>query len=522
LQGRQQTVLPVRPLSAADALSPAGAAPPAGAPPVPSPLAASLAPVPAAPAVRGGLLRKLAGYSVARSSAEGLLGIRGIVLAAMLGPTAFGSWALLRLGTRYAALAGLGVFRGLEVELLQSPEETGRAGAERPGAAGAALGFMLIVAGTLAVGALALSALVSAPTHRLILQGFAAAALAEAVYGYALVVTRVRTTLRRYAMLEAGTAVAHLVLGVALARMLGLAGAFMGLALASALGAGVACRWVEMRPRLDAELVRRMLGVGLPVALTAVVGTLLHTADRWVVAAWGGEELLGYYAFAGALASAAAALALSVRTVVFPEVYGEARQAGAATALQRHLERSLMPFAALVPPVVGAIAAGLGPMLELLAPHYAPAIAPARIFLLAGVAAGVVNLAAVGVVAAGRQRLLPAYAAAALALNLGLSILALVLGAGLEGAAVASLVGFVVFAAAVVRLNGRLCGIVRPDRLALRALRPVVWCAAAAAVAGHAATALRADAAAIGIYLFLILPLARGWRGEWRRLRGER
>lgn len=47
-------------------------------------------------------------------------------------------------------------------------------------------------------------------------------------------------------------------------------------------------------------------------------------------------------------------------------------------------------------------------------------------------------------------------------------------------------------------------------------------CAAAAAVAGHAATALRADAAAIGIYLVLILPLARGWRGEWRRLRGER
>lgn len=497
-------------MSAVDALSTAAAVPPTGAPPT----AAAAAPV--------SLLWRLAGYSAIRSAAEGLLGIRGIALAAMLGPVAFGSWALLRLGTRYAALAGLGVFRGLEVELLQSPEETSRAGADRPRAAGAALGFMLTVSGTLAVVALVLSAMVSAPAHRLVLQGFAAAVLAESIYGYALVITRVRTTLRRYAMLEAGTAAAHLVLGVALAGTLGLAGAFLGLALASALGAAVASRWVEMLPRLDAELVRRMLAVGLPLALTAVVGTLLHTADRWVVAAWGGEELLGYYAFAGALASGAAALALAVRTVVFPEVYGEARTAGRATALQRHLERSLMPFAALVPPVLGAIAAGLGPIVELIAPHYAPAIAPARIFLLVGGAVGVVNLAAVGVVAAGRQHLLPAYAIVALALNLGLATLALVLGAGLEGAAAASLAGFVVFAAAVVRLNGRLCGIVRPDLLAIRALRPIVWCAAAAVIAGHAAAALRVDAAAIGIYLFLVVPLASGWRGEWRRLRGER
>jgi hypothetical protein len=133
-----------------------------------------------------------------------------------------------------------------------------------------------------------------------------------------------------------------------------------------------------------------------------------------------------------------------------------------------------------------------------------------------------VNLAAVGAVAAGRQRLLPVYAAAALALNLGLATLALLLGAGLEGAAAASLAGFVLFAGAVVRLNARLSGIVRPDRLAARALRPLVWCAAAAAIAGHAAAALRADGAAIAIYLFLVLPLAPLCRGEWRRLRGER
>lgn len=467
---------------------------------------------------REGLLRKVAGYSAMRATAEGLVGLRGIVLATLLGPAAFGSWALLRLGTRYAALAGLGVFRGLEVDLLPAPQDPA---GERTRAPGAALGFMLGVSGTLAAVALVASALVASPTHRLMLHGFAAAVVTEAVYGYVLVCTRVRTTLLRYALLEAATAAIHLVLGVALARAFGLAGAFAALAVSSGLGIAVAARWVELRPSFDAGAVRRMLAVGIPLALTGMVATLLQTADRWVVAAWGGQELLGYYAFGGALASAGAALALAVRTVVFPEVYGDAKLGGAAAALRRHLERSLMPFATLIPPLLGAVGAALGPAVELIAPRYAPSIAPARLFLLSGAAMGLVNLASVGAVAAGRQRLLPAYAAGALALNLGLAALALPAGLGLEGAAAASLAGYLLFAAAVLRLNARVSGMLHPERLAGRALRPLVWCAAAVTVAGHAGDELGVQAA-IGIYALLVLPLLPRCLGEWRRLRGER
>jgi O-antigen/teichoic acid export membrane protein len=346
--------------------------------------------------------------------------------------------------------------------------------------------------------------------------------VAEAAYGYALVLTRVRTTLSRYALLETGTAAVHLILGVALARAFGLAGAFAAVAVSSALGAAVAAGWVEMRPRLDPALVRRMVGAGLPIALTGVVGTLLQTGDRWVVAAWGGQEVLGYYAFAAALASAGAALALAVRTVVFPDVYGDVRVAGAPAALRRHVEQSLMPFATLVPPVLGAIGICFAPLVATVLPQYAPAIAPARLFLLSGAAIGVVNLAAVGAVAAGRQGLLPGLAALALALNLGLATLALLVGLGLEGAAAASLAGNLLFAGGVVLLDARVTGVLRPERLVLRALRPLVWCAAAVLVAGHAADALGRDLAAIGIYLLLVLPLLPRCIGEWRRLEGRR
>ena len=78
----------------------------------------------ARPAPGGGLLRKVAGYSAMRGSAEALVGLRGILLAALLGPAAFGSWALLRLATRYARLRALG--NGVE-PLDPHPEPGGAA-----------------------------------------------------------------------------------------------------------------------------------------------------------------------------------------------------------------------------------------------------------------------------------------------------------------------------------------------------------------------------------------------------------
>jgi hypothetical protein len=125
-------------------------------------------------------------------------------------------------------------------------------------------------------------------------------------------------------------------------------------------------------------------------------------------------------------------------------------------------------------------------------------------------------------VAAGRQSLLPRYAAGALAVSLAIATIALALGMSLEGAAAASLTGHALFAAAVLRLNATLSGILQPERLVVRALRPLVWSAVAVTVAGHTGAALREDAVAIGVYLFLMLPLVPRCRGEWRRLRGER
>ena len=293
----------------------------------------------------------------------------------------------------------------------------------------------------------------------MVLRGFAAAGLAEALFGYALVCTRVRGSLRLYSLLESGTAVLHVVCAVALASVWGLGGAFVGLTLANLLGIAAASRWLELRPTIDPKLVRRMLEIGLPVVLSMAAGIALGTGDRWVVAIWGGPTMLGYYAFAGSVTTVAGALAMVVRTVVFPQVYGEASSNGAAAALQAHLERALLPYARLLPPLLGGLSLVLGPVVLQAVPSYREAIAPGRVFLLSGVAMGLVNLASIGAVAAGRQRRLPLYAGSALVLTFALSIVALASGYGLGSVAAATFAGHLVFAALVLRLNVREAGV---------------------------------------------------------------
>ena len=89
---------------------------------------------------------------------------------------------------------------GWRVELLQPGAK--RVTARKDSSASSALGFILLVSGVISAVALAAAVLQPEPRMKAPSGGFAAANLAESVFGYALVCTRVRTTLRRYAVLR--------------------------------------------------------------------------------------------------------------------------------------------------------------------------------------------------------------------------------------------------------------------------------------------------------------------------------
>jgi O-antigen/teichoic acid export membrane protein len=475
-----------------------------------------------APAPSRSLVARAALYGGARGISEGLMAVRGIVLAGLLGPTAFGGWALLRLATRYAAFANLGVLRGLEYELLPTRDETRTArSGERLRAARTTLGYLLAAFSVLALAAVALSFRVDDPLRRLELRTFAGVVLVDELYMYGLVCLRIRGDLRRYAQVELVHAVLQVACVTLLAWRWGLGGALTGLVLATATAALLTTPYAPLRPTFRRASFRRLLATGFPVVLAQLLAVASASVDRWVVAGVGGTTLLGYYSFAAALAGLGGALAWVLRTVVIRDLYGHARSAGAAPALRAHLDQVVRPYALLFPALLGAAAFGIGPSVALLVPRYLPAIEPARLFMFAGAATGLVQLATVGVVAARRQRILPWLSAGTLVLSGGAALVALRAGAGLEMVATGSLVGQFVVAGGLLHALAAEAGVGAPAGQVAKLLAPFLWCMLLVVGLGHLLPGSGLGAAALGLALYLValLPLAPALSRQIDRVR---
>ena len=437
---------------------------------------------------------------------EGLFGARGIVLAAVVGPASFGVWALFRLALRYGAFAALGIHQGTEVQVAgakaTSPDSANRHFGR------ATTGYLLVV--YLPLGALAVAASFGfGSPARETLWAVAAGLVIERLWVYGSSYLRADGHLRRYAIVELVQASLSLILTVSLALQWGLVGAYLGFLIALASSLLLLARSVPFRPKIAPHSIRRLLRVGVPMSVAAVAATLLATVDRLIVAGFEGTEALGFYAFAVASSGLGASAALAVRTVVFPDVYAHARREGGVQAAENHLRDTVLPVAHLLPPLLGFVALGLGPVVALIAPRYVEVLPVARIFIFTGVASGIMNLGALGLVAAERQRLLPLVTFIGLTFNAFAGAAALLGGLGLAGVATGALVSRSLTGVGIVAITSSGPGISHVARLLVPLLWPLAWCAGVVALIGwlRPGVGLATTGVSVLLYFVALAPL---------------
>ena len=412
------------------------------------------------------------------------------------------------------------MLRGLELE-ASAPRATEGIGPEtaRAESAATALGFILPVFGGLSLVAAVVAGVWPADWLSPALVGVAGGLVFDRLWSYGTTYLRATSELWRLALYELINAV-QIAVVVALAYVWGLEGALLGFVLANAAAILLLIGRVPMRPSLSPPRLRSLLHTGFPVGLSFLLVTALTTIDRVALAAFGGAEPLGYYAFAVSLSSFGAAVAFVVRTQVLPDVYRDARTRGALSAIDSHLRGTLAPFAWVFSPVLGVAALGLDPAVRTFVPEYVSAIPAARIFLFTGVLAGAANLASLSVVAANRQWLLPPLTAGALVLNLALAVAALAGGLGLEGLAAATLLSRACYASTIVIAAARASALTAWPALLARTLLPLVWCAGVVAILGHLVpVGALGTVTALAVYALALLPLVPFGRVALREFR---
>jgi O-antigen/teichoic acid export membrane protein len=475
-------------------------------------------------AARPGRGRRIVLYAATRGTTEGMRSARGLLLAIILGPRAFGIWTLFRIFMRYTPLSGLGVQRGLELEIVQERAlGDAEAIARSELAARVTLGWIIATALTTSLAALAASFIVTDPEWRIALRAVSLGVVLEELWVYATTYLRALRELRRYALLEIANATLHLVAAASLAYAFGLRGAIAGFVIGALASLWTVRNCAPFRPALARRQLRRLLDIGIPLALSSALTIALGTADRLVVAAYGGAVTLGLYAFGVSIAGLAASFAWIIRTVIFPDVYGSARLAGAAPAMREHLDRTVLPFAYLFPPILGALALAMEPAMALALPRYLPAASAARVFIFSAAAGGITTLGAIGVVATGRQRALPVLSAIALAINVTCSMLALQLGAGLAVVAGGALLAQATIAAGVLAILGAQATQQRAIALVLKGMLPIAWCVASVLLLSHLydPRTLAGGVKSLGTYLLLLIPISPLMASGFRSARGE-
>lgn len=464
---------------------------------------------------RPGRLEKVLAYGTARTAAEALLALRQLALAGVLGPGLFGAWALFRIIMNFYPFIGLGTLRALEVEVSRAARAEGDTLASAWGRT--QLGFILVIFVPASIATAVIAYHWPEGPTRMALWGVAAAILLDRLWNFAFTYMRATGRLRRFAVTETLHALLQAVLTTCLALVWGLEGAFIGFVMASTSAICLAARSIPIRPAIVFTRLRRLVVLGFPLCLTSILTTALLTSDRLVVGALAGIEDLGRYAFAVSLASLGIVGATIIRAVVFPDVYSGSVKSGINETTRAHLEGTLRPFALIVAPFAGLGALALGPLVVWIVPAYADTVIVAQLFVFAGLAQGLATLTTLGIIAAGRQGILPLLSSIALVLTVLIAVTALETGLGLTGVAAGALIGRTAGAGGLIyRLLG-IAGIDSPLRTSLSVILPLIWCGTAVAIVGYTVpqSDLESFARACVVYLVLLSPLVIATRNVW-------
>jgi O-antigen/teichoic acid export membrane protein len=343
----------------------------------------------------------------------------------------------------------------------------------------------LILYGALSLVAAAAWALPGEHAAGIAFLGIALGLLPDRVWSYGITFLRASGGLRRFAVAELLNAGLQVGACVLLALHWGVAGAFVGFAIANLTSVALLIGRTPLRPRFEPRSVYRLIQIGFPVSLMGILTATLATVDRLLVGAFVGLGGLGLYAFAVSVSELGVSFAAIVRTVILKDVYEQSRLPRDDGPGPLVLDHALSGFATLGPPLAGLFALMLPPLIALFATEFSSAASVAQLLLFAGLIQGFNNVAVLGVVADGLQSRLPLVAAAAVGVNVVLALAAISLGFGLQGVAAASFLTRLIQAVAILALLLRASTASGIGAAIARLLLPAVWCAAAVYAIGY-------------------------------------
>lgn len=393
--------------------------------------------------------------------------VKGIYIARYLGPALLGSYGLITLTTEYLRYAGLGVYSAMNLS-LSAPVDDAKSAESLNNVISSAFTYALFTGAVFVFAAF------------VIRQWFAPLIPLEiAQYLYALcflgfcgqfrvfTVTLARLQ-RRYRLINVldfvggGTVlVAVLLFGVRYRLDAVVGGLVLGGAITFAIGLVVAIRASEVKIRVDS--IPALVALGIPLFIYVIFEHIFRTIDRLMIANWLERQDLGYFTLAYSFAASTFVLLSAFTYLAYPDFLRAYQLASndkkekvrVFNSFKRHT--GTINAAALGLGILGMIS--IDPIITYFLPQYERSIGIYRILMLGMLAQRATIFSGTFLLANRHQKLLVGLAAVSIPVAVGLNLIAINFGWGVEGIAVGSAValtfyGFLVVSAALHTING--------------------------------------------------------------------
>lgn len=384
-----------------------------------------------------------AGRLSAASLVSGACTLLYFYLAArLLGPAQWGVWQGASLVTRYGLLSHLGAIDGMNREL---PLQRGR-GDEVEARAVVDVTFTITVIAA-AVTAIAVwvgaRVLATEPTWNLALQVVALVTALQLLGSFSETVSRAQSRFGVVVHLSVLRGVLSLV-GAGLVVVGAFGGFLAGQLLLAGLVAAYAWTRIGRIPRwsLSRPQLRSLLSFGIPITLLGLATLALASVDRILILRYLTEEDLAFYSLGGLVFAPFQVIVSASSAVTYPRMTERVGRTGSGRASRNLLMLPIETFAVGVCFALGVVYVMLPPAVALLLPAYTPGIESTRILLFGLFLLALFSFPTNLLLSLRQQKLLMMLMIGFAGLSLLLVDLALRLGYGIVGVAVASTLAY--------------------------------------------------------------------------------
>ncbi|NLC55716.1 MAG: oligosaccharide flippase family protein [Armatimonadetes bacterium] len=187
---------------------------------------------------------------------------------------------------------------------------------------------------------------------------------------------------------------------------------------------------------LNVPDIRQAVGYGAPLVVAALLGSVMLTVDRWVVAATLSAEQLGYYALGIMVSTGLALIPGSVANVLYPHMLERYGATGDYTAARGLVLTSMQALAAIMVVIEGAVVLAMPLLVRYVLPQYLPSILLTQILVCGSFFLAVASVPSNYLVSIDRQNSVVIWSIVTIAVAAAVDLLMVRLGYGVMGVAV--------------------------------------------------------------------------------------